>query len=641
MRAVACLAGRFCGAIVMLSAAGVFFSLHPKTTEIEVVAEKDKAPGMDIVSPDSGANLTAGNLGEILDMQPGFFLRRYGAPGSFSHISIRGTNPVHTGIYIDSIPVSSGTGEMDNLSEIPLLFFEQIEIYRSFSPARLSSFHGGGAVNLVSPLLEDSKQWKLQSMANSLAGGSVSAGYSDSMSAHFAEVQGSLNRYEYHDDNGTPWFNESDDTMATRENEDYRSLSWFSLLRTPGNSRLLFGVIDRKQGLPGSVQQETSHVRYASRRYLLRGSGELWTTDSAVLSGGIFANLRYSRLCDPKYELESGFMETQQQTMSLGANILPLWFPLENLVLSFPLEYRFVRFSTESILHDRNEADTAFSGELTIRDTVLFAEAKSVFLHDQSLQSETIFSEPRSGSGAVKSFRTGLEYSPSFFSGQKSVSFFGAVNYSERYPAIMEFFGDGALLLPSDSLRHEILRTAETGLNISYLFVSLSSRVFLTDASHLILYTANSQQTMVARNIDAAVLRGFENEITARYSYSSITARYSFMDARDTGSVAAYAGKFLPYRPMHTVSLFAESGARHLRFLAAFEYEGATYRDRYNSWYYYSPARYDVTAGTRFLWDNSSVSFYVRNILDELREDMMGYPLPGRVYELQYKGVWK
>ncbi len=640
MRAVY-LAGRFSGATVMLFASGVIFSLHPQPNEIVVVAEQDKAPGMDLISPDSGANLTTGNLGEILDAQPGFFLRRYGAPGSFSHLSIRGTNPVHAGMYIDSIPFSSGSGELDNLSEIPLSFFEQIEIYRSFSPARLSSAHGGGAVNLVSPLLKDAKQWKLQSMANSLTGGSISLGYSDSNSAHFAEVEGSRNRYPYHDDNGTPWFNESDDTMANRENEDYRALSWFSLFRMLGNSRLLLGVIDREQGLPGSVQQETSQVRYASRRYLLRGSGELWTTDSVVLSGGIFANLRDSRLTDPQNELESGFMETQQQTMSLGANILPLWVPMESLVLSFPLEYRFVRFNTESIMHNRNQADTAFSGELTIRDTVLFAEAKSIFLDDHSMAKENTFSEPRSGSGAVKSARAGLEYSLSFFSGRKVVSIFAAVNYSERYPAIMELFGDGALLLPSDSLSPEILRTTETGVYATYRFVDFSTRLYATNASHLILYTANSQQTIVARNIDEANIFGLENEITARYSYNSITARYNYMDARDAGTVEPYAGKFLPYRPMHTISLSAESGTRYLRFLTAFEYEGATYRDRYNSWYYYSPSRYDITLGTKYLWDNSYVAFYVRNILDELREDMMGYPLPGRVYEIQFNLAWK
>ena len=55
-------------------------------------------------------NKTANKISDIIEKQRGAKVTRYGAPGTFSTLSIRGANPNQTGVYIDGFPLNDTSG---------------------------------------------------------------------------------------------------------------------------------------------------------------------------------------------------------------------------------------------------------------------------------------------------------------------------------------------------------------------------------------------------------------------------------------------------------------------------------------------------------------------------------------------------
>ena len=70
-----------------------------------------------------------------------------------------------------------------------------------------------------------------------------------------------------------------------------------------------------------------------------------------------------------------------------------------------------------------------------------------------------------------------------------------------------------------------------------------------------------------------------------------------------------------------------------------YDYEGETYRDQYNSLYSYIKARnfFNVIFEVGRKKGIGKFLFAVKNILDEKKADVLGYPLPGRSYHVGYE----
>lgn len=88
-----------------------------------------------------------GNISDIISKTAGVQVRRSGAAGSQSRISVRGLEGRRIGYFKDGI--SLGNNDNFDLNQIPVDFIERIEIYKGIVPAKFGGNAMGGAVNLV------------------------------------------------------------------------------------------------------------------------------------------------------------------------------------------------------------------------------------------------------------------------------------------------------------------------------------------------------------------------------------------------------------------------------------------------------------------------------------------------------------
>ena len=96
------------------------------------------------------ANTRYTSLPDILNREAGVRIRQYGGLGSYSTLSLRGTNPNQSKIYWNGVPINNSLGGEINLADLPFDNLEKIEIYKSGTPAGFSGSAIGGSINLVS-----------------------------------------------------------------------------------------------------------------------------------------------------------------------------------------------------------------------------------------------------------------------------------------------------------------------------------------------------------------------------------------------------------------------------------------------------------------------------------------------------------
>jgi iron complex outermembrane receptor protein len=89
------------------------------------------------------------NLTDILEREAGVRVRKFGGLGSYSTLSIRGSNSNQVRMYIDGIPLNNSQGGEVYLSDLGFDNLEKIEIYKSGLSGGFSNTSIGGTVNLV------------------------------------------------------------------------------------------------------------------------------------------------------------------------------------------------------------------------------------------------------------------------------------------------------------------------------------------------------------------------------------------------------------------------------------------------------------------------------------------------------------
>lgn len=88
------------------------------------------------------------NLGELLSVSAPLHIQNYGANGSVSSVSIRGSAADHTTINWNGIPINSVTLGQADLSTIPVYFTDEISIANGASGSLYGSGTFGGSINL-------------------------------------------------------------------------------------------------------------------------------------------------------------------------------------------------------------------------------------------------------------------------------------------------------------------------------------------------------------------------------------------------------------------------------------------------------------------------------------------------------------
>ncbi len=608
------------------------------------------------VNLESVENTTAANIAEVLARQSSVYVNRFGPPGTHSSLYLRGQNPENAGVYLEGIPLNDIYGGGFNLENLPVFLFQELELYPTASPLHLPGSFAAGAIHLR--LREPSPQKKiwLNSALHTLGGGLMGAGVQLNGQFHYAEIAGSENRYRYQDNAGTAFLNKQDDTWQTRQNEDFFQGGYTGYYQKTIHSHkisILGDVFAKERGLPGPIGVSSEHARLHNQRGLLNIIHLTPLGDNMVLQNQLFSLVQNQSLFDPQYELATGLKENQRLTFSGGA--ASSWQYFSNFIfwrndLSFRLNQ--IWQNKESFA---NRIETDLGSAMDIRPWKdyfrLLLSAKAHVLQDipqiernNLINFEKIFGIQENLSAHLGFFPFSLWDNPN-----TKFEIFAAVYRSGRFPTLAENYGDGATLLPAGNLKREQSLTNSAGLQgeftCGFLSCALVANYFLTASENMIIFIANSQQTMVAVNAGLVQLEGIESDLRIAYRrYVSFNLRYQYLEAREWGQLPYYYGKYLPYRPRHKAYAFSEGGNRFLRLFAGLDYMGRNFRDRYNSYYFFLQERIRFFGGLIWFLEGNNrqqLSYTMRNITNEVQTDVLGYPLPGRVHEIRYQRIWE
>ena len=89
------------------------------------------------------------DLGSVLNSASGTVVRRLGGLGDYSAVSIRGSSFRQVQVFLDGIPLNPDGSSAVNLVELPLSYFQRVEVYRGNAPSHFAAAPLGGVVNLV------------------------------------------------------------------------------------------------------------------------------------------------------------------------------------------------------------------------------------------------------------------------------------------------------------------------------------------------------------------------------------------------------------------------------------------------------------------------------------------------------------
>ncbi|HOX28392.1 MAG TPA: TonB-dependent receptor plug domain-containing protein, partial [bacterium] len=238
------------------------------------------------------------SLPELLAESAGTEVRSYGGLGSFSTVSIRGSESDQVTILIDGVPVNPAAGGSIDISSIPLTNVERIEIYRGAPPVRYPGASIGGVINIVTRPENNTQKAELSLSAGSF--GELSQRLSFLAPLNNKSVSFNYGRqtfdgdFKFLDDNGTP-FNFADDEWTTRKNNDFSSddldLRYTAEPNGSFNAAISAQIFSKDQGVPGIGNFQSDTARLKTDRRMISADFNLRGRDD----GGAATNLQISR----------------------------------------------------------------------------------------------------------------------------------------------------------------------------------------------------------------------------------------------------------------------------------------------------------------------------------------------------------
>ncbi len=584
---------------------------------------------------------------DVLQKQTGVQVNRAGAPGTQSVLAIRGMSPDQVEYFIEGVPLPRPLTTPPNLETLPLPLFQAVEIYPSFVPSHLPGANIGGALNFrLRRPEQDSVRFLTQVSQNSLLGTSVAAARQTSDSLHFFSYEQSRNRYYYTSTNGTPE-NKSDDQVLARKNEDFTRGGYTGFGSIAAGKWQFSGLADiyhSERGIPGVQNLPINAARRTEQRFSGAVKASRPLSDSLSVQFIAATSLDRSKLSDPGRELLASVQQLSESPQAL-TGVSASWRTVStDAALHLRAKYQSIAIDhgqiaarregqgAANLAYDKPLFRVAFQGGLTATED---RAAQNAFYASR----QTTFQSTGLSASGLAAFRPLAVFDEN--AERSALEFYGQVTSAFRSPTLYERFGDGLFVTGTEFLRNERSITNAAGLRGALLcpariVCSWRSEAWLTGAKDFILFTQNSSRTLIAVNASSAQIAGWENELQLHLPERFLLSlRYTYLDARDYGSIPYYQDKYLPFRPRHHAVATLTLLFGQFRSITSVEFRGAVFRDRYNSYGFYLPSKVLVDSGLDYTLQAGAthiLSFTVKNITDDRETDFIGYPLPGRYF---------
>lgn len=591
------------------------------------------------------------SVADLIEGTSGVFVRSRGGLGSFTSVSIRGSDANEVAILVDGLPLTRAAVGVIDLSALSVAGLERVEVWRSVPPLEFGAEAVGGAINLVTRRGALVPELRVSAGAGSFGARAASVGWSgpvDALGRRRVDVSASYNGatgdFTYFDTQGT-LFNRANDRISVRRNNDFDQGAVDATVAARHWRLGTHGYL-KQQGAPGVglAGAESLHARLLSARLLGDGDadGHLGKAEWRVAAALIFERLGFTNpLGEQAGPFGPSVTEAQALSQGLYARVRLPWGRHQRwLVLADArAEERWPR----DLLHvaQSGGASERLLGALGVEDELRFVEQRLTLTAGVRLDGD--YNRLSVPSGFVPPTKD-LEPTgrvTARFEATRWLTVRAAAGRFVRFPTLLELFGDGAFILPQPTLRSEKAWAGDVGGVVGgatrRLRGSLEAAFFGRAVDDTIVYLPSSR-AVAASNLGPARMLGVELRGAAAIgSFFAARLDYSFVDAR------LQKGGQIPGRPQHQLTLRADVKRAPFALFYELEFVDRLYRDPANNAWIPERTLHAIGASFEHKWIQLTVE--VRNLAD-LRVvqlpvgpdttvpypfvDYFSYPLPGR-----------
>ncbi|MEM6370879.1 MAG: TonB-dependent receptor plug domain-containing protein [Myxococcota bacterium] len=597
-------------------------------------------------------------LGDVVGELPGVVMFRQGGLGAGQFVSIRGADFDQTVVLIDDVPVTGPDRGAVDFSLFPIDGFARVELFRGSAPIRYGAGTIGGVVRLVP---KDAADRRVGARATAASFNTVDAraeaeGFTGSVGAVASGgILSSENDFEFLDDNAT-LADPSDDALRKRQNADVlQGNGFFYGSWERGAHRLAalsFGV-HRDRGLPGpatgtSLDSRQQRTRiFGSLGYRFDGSAE----DSPL---DVFATVALGadsdRVQDPFGRVGLDREDTEDEFLSVDARTGAFVELLPSLTLGATVFYRRDEIRLNNLFATPGDQPSSrdlgvMAGELTYENAI--EGVRLLVRGSVSAQlTRARLTRPRLGQTEVNELD---EVVPNYrletlIQPLDWLTFTGLLTSGTKLPTTIQLFGNRNTVVANTRLLPESSLGLDAGVIVNRTWgpfsVRAEGRFFWLRVEDIIIARQTAQRTVAFSNEREGESRGFEGGLMLSLgpwveSVTSATYLDTSFDNRG----------FQRRQPLRVpVRLFQRLTARlpgpGVETFFEVDHRSGFFPDQANL--VAQQALTFVNAGLRAFSesDGASVLIAARNIFDELGQDLLAFPLPGRSFEatLQWKG---
>lgn len=593
------------------------------------------------------------SVADLLEGTSGVFVKSRGGLGSFTSVSIRGSEANEVAILVDGLPLTRAAAGAIDLSALSVAGLERVEVWRGVPPIEFGPEAVGGAINLVTRRGGLVPELRVAVGGGSFGARAASVGWSGTDHGLRVDLSAAYNGatgdFSYYDTAGT-LFNQSDDRTSVRRNNGFDQGAVDATVAGRHWRVGAHGYL-KQQGAPGVglAGAESLHANLVSARALVDGDADgragawLWRVSSSLL---------YERLgfTNPLGEMAGPYGPNVSEAHALSEGLYARarapwgrhqrWLVLADLRGEERWPYDLLSPAQSGGPSARLlggvgvEDDLRFFGErLTVTAGLRLDGDYDRLAAPMAHLAPSTHLEPTGRVTARLAVARWLELR-------------AAVGRFVRFPTLLELFGDGAFVLPTLTLQPEKAWAGDAGGTLRgdtrWVHATLEATFFGRAVEDSIAYLPSSRAA-AAQNIGAARMLGVELRAAATLGrWLDARVDYAFVDAR--ASEPPYAGGQIPGRPRNQLTVRADGKLAPFTVWYELEYVGRLYRDPANdAWV---PARTLHAIGASYDHRWIEVSVELRNLAD-LRVvqlpaagttvpyplvDYFNYPLPGRAF---------
>jgi iron complex outermembrane receptor protein len=612
-------------------------------------------------------------LADLLSESVGVRVRRFGGLGDFSTVSIRGFSAGQVQVYLDGIPLSRADNETVNLSDLPLDLVDHVEVYRSATPLAFAQSAPGGVVNVVTRAPpRDHPLWAASASGESFGTRKVDLAHGATQGPWeymgFVHYLGSKGDFEFLNDLGTA-DNPADDREEVRQNNAFNQLGTLARVRyrtsTDATVTLTNDTFWKDEGVPGAGSVQALDTQLATTRELADLALDVPTLEALPVNLAARGYVVYEHVAfdDPKGELVLEPTRSRDSTIGSGAQVTGRGALGSHQLLGGLFAVGYETFASKELEQQMQAPDESrLRGTIAGEDEILLWSDRLSIV--PSLRWEIVRDDFPGDTGGGPTATPATTTLNDYWLPRLGVrarvlpwlTLLGNLGRAVRIPNLQELFGTQGVVLGNPDLKPEQAKLRDVGARVvppawgPLTDLAFEVVYFHDPIDDVIVFVQNSQQLVVPENVSSALLTGEEVSARGRIAERlALTFNYTHQDATDESDVPYLNGNQLPGRPRHELYARAElewSPARPIPHLGAvapyvprlfFDANliGDDFLNRANTERVGSRTLLGTGISFRIpgrRWDPLRVSFEVRNLTDDQTEDVLGFPLPGRVF---------